>query len=402
MKGIYLSAFAVLGISLGVPVQGAEFSLFGDTVFTKSKEHQQFNLGSLDLSIEQSISDSSKVTTEFLIQYDPEERHYGVDVERLSISRTFATNYKVFMGKFVDGLGLWAQTFHHGSLGQDTITAPFFLETEERHVGIISGHFTGLGVSGKLGDFGFQAVLANPVGIDSRQSDHHGFELTELDRGAPGTEFTQLLRLSYAPSWRSEVGIVMEARSVIELDQEKFEDPAYTIDCTDGAPPIPDNSGVPLGEALFKQNRVGLDYFFNGDKFYSYLEFYRVTVEDHPDLQGHCLDSLTHEENPNGSFSASSGSYTADVYYAQVGYRITPEWAVTVRHEALDIEEDATFFEITDWESQTRNVFGINYRFDASNALRFEASKQTLTHVEEGHEEADETIYRIQWFFLLL
>lgn len=405
MKTMNLAAFAAMGICIGSPALAVDFSMFGDINVTASKTDRQFNLGSLDLSVEQNISDSSTVTSDFLFRYDQEERHYGVDVERLSISRDFAAHYEIFMGKFVTGLGLWAQTFNHGSLGQDTVTAPFFLESENRHVGIISSHLTGLGVSGKLGRFGFQAVVANPIGIHTGKMDEHGFEVQELDRGAPGKTFTQLLRVSLAPNWKTEFGLVMESRSIVELDADKVEPPATippTPLCANGLPA--DNSGVEFGKSLFTQNRAGFDFFYNGDKFYSYIEYYRISVEDNQNLQGSCIERLVTEvtgENPEGRYAASSGHYNADVYYAQMGYRFSSEWAATLRHESLTIaDNDSTFFQVTHWLSQTRDVFGINYRFDASNALRFEASRTKLTEAEEGYEP--ESLYIVQWFFLLL
>jgi len=98
--------------------------------------------------------------------------------------------------------------------------------------------------------------------------------------------------------------------------------------------------------------------------------------------------------------SPKKDNYQASAYYLQLGYRANSELAFTVRHEGLEIPEDATLYQITGWESQTRNVIAMNYRFEASNALRIEANKTTYTDLANSSKDFSE--FRIQWFFLIL
>lgn len=393
----YQGCLLILALCLlGNQAQAIEFSLFGDTQFVSKGDDASFDLGSLDLSAEKNISDTSVITADVLFENLGHEG-YEIEVERFKVSRELRPGFKISMGIFNIGLGFWQQTFHHGSLSQDTVTTPFFLENLERHDGVITAHATGFAIEGKRGKFGYQLTLTNPAGMNTSEPEtaHGGerVEVADLSNSAPKRKFTNLLRLSYSPKWNSEIGLVVENKPIIET-AEKDQIEAPIADCGLAIPAGRDRSQVETGDELFHSLRTGVDYFFNGDNFYTYLEYNRIMVDDGDFI----LSCYGEAAAPN---LLPKKRYKANAYYLQLGYRINPELALTVRHEDLSIDDAAPLYQLSGWESQRREVLGLSYRFDASNALRFEYSKAKYAELTAG-EEQPKGEFRIQWFFLVL
>jgi len=371
-----------------------EFNLFGDTQLRVSGKDAAFDLGAMDLSVEHNVSNSSVVTADFL--FETSEHGYETEIERFKISRQLSPTWNLSMGRMVSGQGFWQQTFHHGSLSQDTVTPPFFLENLIRHDGIITAHATGIALLGTWGSFSSFLSLSNPGAIDTNPASPEGYGLTliDLDHGATQNHFTQLLRFVYKPNWKSELGILVENKPVIELNEKDQTLDSWTPkDCALNPPP--DRSGVATGDLLFRTLRGGMDYYYNGDSFYTYAEYSRLSVKD-GNFQLRCFESATGVVE----LSPKKDRYSASAYYLQLGYRANSELALTLRHEGLDVPEQAALYQITGWESQARNVLAMNYRFDASNALRIEANRTTYKDSASTSENFSEL--RIQWFFLIL
>ena len=204
MNSIYRSLIVVGALMFTLNAQAVDFNLFGDTQLVKRDNDVSFDLGAMDLTVEQNVSDASVVTADFL--FEPGEHGYETEIERFKISRQLNPTWNLSMGRMVSGQGFWQQTFHHGSLSQDTITPPFFLENLVRHDGLITAHATGLALEGKWGSFAMFMSISNPGAIATNgiPEAHHGFELMDLDHGAPKNKFTSLLRLTYSPTWKSE------------------------------------------------------------------------------------------------------------------------------------------------------------------------------------------------------
>jgi len=388
-----LGAALVLGVC---NVEAVEFNLFGDTQLVKRGENIGFNLGALDLSVEHNVSNTSVVTADML--FERGEHGFEIEIERLKITRELTPTLNFSMGRMVSGQGFWQQTFHHGSLSQDTVTLPFFLENLERHDGIITAHATGAALAGKWGSFSSFLSLTNPGGIDTNPSEvGHGLSLVDLDHVASGRYLTQLLRLAYSPNWKSEIGILVENKPVIELaDKDQVIHQTAAVDCANTPPQ--DRSEVATGDLLFRVLRSGLDYYYNGDTFYTYVEYSHLKVHD-GDFLLHC-----YVPNSSDDIANEPQAYSANAYYVQFGYRYNSELAFTLRHEGLSIADEATLYEITDWHTQTRDVFAMSYRFDASNALRLEYNKTRYSnHGDVGDEALDDySEFRVQWFFLVL
>ncbi|WP_455219063.1 hypothetical protein, partial [Kaarinaea lacus] len=145
-----------------------DFTLFGDVVYysaTREQDASSFNLGALDLIADQEIGESTGVTAE--IVFEDAGHGFEVDVERFLIARNIKPLFSVGLGRNHTQLGLWNQYFHHGSLLQDTISRPFFLELEDVHGGIFPNHIVGLHLYGETPVWGYQFSYANSNGINT-------------------------------------------------------------------------------------------------------------------------------------------------------------------------------------------------------------------------------------------
>ena len=114
-----------------------------------------------------------------------------------------------------------------------------------------------------------------------------------------------------------------------------------------------------------------------------FAEYVNITTEDNPDLT-------------SPPYIAQEESYDASAYYAQIGFRIGPKFTTALRYESLDFPENSTYFDLQGILPENRIVLGLKYKFDDSNALRFEINNAEQENLE------DETSYTLQWMFFLL
>lgn len=351
-----------------------EFSLFGDVVFRETdaeSESNTFNLGGFNLIANQEIGEDTSVNAEVVFE-DP-GHGFEVDVERFAITRAFNPLFNFGMGRFHTPLGLWNQYFHHGTLLQDTITRPFFLEFEDAHGGIFPNHLIGAVISGESESWGYQFGYGNSNGINTVGSEAHPEEiaLEVINTSDPSDEKSLVLRVHYKPSWLlDEIGISFMHNHIVEL----------------GEPEGTETPFVERGEVLFEQKIIGFDLRYNGEKFYHLLEYFHLTTDDNQDITAPPATLI--DPNPD--------AYGAHALYYQLGFRMTEKVSLIGRYETMDYESDATFFELLHLPPENRYVFAINYKVQESNAIRFEFSRASI------EDEDDETSMAVQWFFVLL
>lgn len=372
---LYLGIFALCASSNGYAV---EFGLFGDTTLVKSNDGSRFDLGSVDLTAEQNISDTSYVTVELLFEF--EEHEFVTEVSRFSINRALTDNTDIYMGKFTNGLGIWHQTFHHGSLALDTVSLPFFIgETDGRH-GLIPAHLVGAGMTGHIRSLEYQLAVVNNPGFSTANVTFGELSVHAKDREAPGSNFGTITKLSYEFNRKSRFGLMLQTRNIME----------YSNSNSGGA-------NIERGDSLFDQQQLGFDFMYVGKHFSTYLEYYKLTTEDNPNLD------FADVGNPPSVVSVNEDSYEANMFYIQMGWRFNNRWSFSVRHEGLDYDSNSTLFDWMGVEKQTRDILSFNYRLDESNALRLEGKqvKYDTDNNQIGVLE-DDTVYSLQWFFLLL
>jgi len=287
-------------------------------------------------------------------------------VERLSITKEVDNLLYFTFGKYYKPVGFWFHNFNHASLAQDTVSRPFYLENEDTHTGVYPTHLIGLLMGGDAESWSYQFSVSNSTGLDTTDIPGTNDTTTiELINGKdPSSDKTLVLRLTYGPqSWPVEFGFFAMQNDVVELGDT--------------------NTMVNHGDSLFDQSIYGFDFNLSINFFYMFAEYVNITTEDNPDLT-------------SPPYIAQEDSYDASAYYAQIGFRIGPKFTTALRYEALDFPENSTYFDLQGILPENRIVLGLKYKFDDSNALRFEINKAEQENLE------DETSFTLQWMFFLL
>jgi len=322
----------------------------------------------LSLTANHDISDSSYVTADILLE--EQEHGFEVHIERFKITKSFDKILDVSAGRFYKPLGFWKHNFHHGSLYQDTVSRPFFLEFENRDEGVFPAHLVGLLLGRETNLYSLQFAASNSTGLDTVDYDEEEPPFTQsINTSDPSKDKTYVLRATVSPlKNRLEFGILGIMNNVVEIGEHgSVSDPL-----------------VEHGETLFDQQVLGVDLSYNGTRFYTFGEYYHMNFEDNPDM------------STAGSIAPNAESYQAQAYYLQMGYRFTTKFTIAIRHENLDFEENSTYFDIQGIIPETRNLVAFNYRIEESNIVRFEIR-------DEKPDQLDSTLYyNLQWFFYIL
>ena len=356
-----------------------EFTLFGDVVYsiTSAEETSDtFQLGEFDLFANQEIGKDTFVTAELVFE-DP-GHGFEADVERFSVTRTMHSLFSIGMGRFHNHLGIWSQNFHHGSLIQDTITRPFFLEFEDSHGGIFPNHIVGIQFSGESEMWSYQLSYANSNGIDTTGAESHSGDSTleVINAHDPSNEKSFVARIAVKPNFLvSEVGFFYMSNNVLELGQED-EGEDHFLD---------------YGETLFDQQIAGFDLRYTGEKFYTFFELFYMIIDDNQNINANTPVPAP----PATLITPNSESYSALAYYLQMGFHITETLSLVGRYESLDYDANATYYELLDIPRENRVVLALNYKIQESNSLRLEFN----TANPEG-EDTTNTL-AMQWFFIL-
>jgi hypothetical protein len=365
----YLAVFSLstLLISFSKSSPAVEFSLYGDVQYQSSELEDTFVLGPFHIIADQEISDTTLITLD--LAFEEHEHAFETHLERFYLKKSFSDHFNFTVGRFQKTLGLWRHNFHHGSLSQDTITRPFFLESEEIEEGIFPAHLIGLLFGYESQKTTFQLAASNSSGMDTEtvvNPDDTAY-MESLNTSDPSSGKTLVTRFTYRIVEPLELGFFAMRNDVVEIG----EDHDFTM--------------VEHGETLFEQQVLGFDASWFIKKFYAFGEFYQLTIDDNQ------------ETNPAFPYSPNSDSYKAIAYYLQLGYRITNKFTLALRRESLDFDSgSSTFFDIQGIVPETRNVLALNYHIEESNVLRFEARQ------EERENQDTETFYGLQWFFYLL
>jgi len=127
---------AIVGLTLAASMpaaQAVDFGVFGDVQYdgsTQKGTSDGFRQGQFDLYTTQKIDPQTTVFVEMVFEAD-ETNSYGLDLERLNITRKLSSNFSVAWGRFHTPIGYWNTAYHHGALIQDTVSRPTFLDFED-------------------------------------------------------------------------------------------------------------------------------------------------------------------------------------------------------------------------------------------------------------------------------
>jgi len=356
---------AVLLMLVCGKVFAVEFSFFGDAkVIHDSDNTASFELGELNFIFSGDLSETTSTIAD--VMFTNGVQGYDIVVERLAITKEVSPLLYFTFGKYYKPVGFWLHNFNHASLAQDTVSRPFYLENPKTHSGIYPTHLIGLLMGGDATNWSYQLSVSNSTGIDTTSiPGSNDTETIELINGKdPGDDKTLVLRLTYNPlSSPLEFGFFAMKNSVVELGDT--------------------NTLVKRGENMFDQNIIGVDFNFSVNYFYMFAEYVNINTEDNPDMT-----SLPYvaQENP----------YNASAYYAQMGLRMGEKFTTALRYEALDFADNSTYFDLQGIVPENRTVLGLKYKFDESNAIRFEVNNATQKDKDAAMS------FTLQWMFFLL
>ena len=361
----YSAAFAV------------EFSLFGDVNIHNSDnedESSSFSIGQIDLIANQEISPKSSVVVELVLEHEGNENNAKVDVEQFAIVREISEETQIGMGRFHTPLGIWNTSYHHGSLIQDTVSRPFFLDFEDSG-GVLPVHFVGLGINGDISAFNYQFMMGNSSGLNTEHDPLQptSRELIVFNQDDLSNKKAYVLRTGLGHLDHSaEIGLNYMSTHVLETGLARA-DPNFA--------PL-----TAQGETLFDQIIIGLDLHWEVGNFYILSEIYQIKTSDNPQLFRNDVNISNPEE------------YTADAAYVQLSYTIQESVTLSVRYESLKFEAGNTYMNELGVEPEQRNVAVVSYHIEESNSLRFEINQSNIDNL------AQDTYLRyvLQWYFLLI
>lgn len=349
-----------------------DFGIFGDVNLSNSdknnsKGEQDFSLGGLDLYATQEVGEKSKAFMELVFEGIGNE--FIVDLERLWIKYSFANAFKIAAGRFHTPLGFWNTNYHHGSLIQDTVTRPFFLDFEDGTAGVLPMHMVGLNIGGQLAlgrsILDYQLFSANNPSLDSTvKKDASGNPIVDASGNFvyaqseifvnnvvdPGKKkaFAASLSWEYAPIG-TELGLFTSHTHYIDVNEASY------------------------GAIINRQDVYGLDFRINNKYFYTLMESF-----------------LMYNFDPQ-----KSREFLASAWYVQVGARASSNLTIIYRHSELKHEKNDIYFNILIDNSDAQlniqqEVIGLRYNVDESNAIKLE---------HQINKESNATF--IQWSFLL-
>jgi len=349
-------------------VSAVEFSLYGDVKYRSSESEDTFVLGPLHILADQEISQSASVAMD--LTFEEHEGEFETHLERFYLKKSFTDTINFTFGRFQKTLGFWRHNFHHGSLSQDAVTRPFFLESDEIEEGVFPAHLIGALLAYESSTATLQLALSNSSGMNTGgiTSSEDTTEMVSLNTHDPSSNKSFVTRATYRLIAPLELGIFGMLNHVVEIGEDH------------------DATMVEEGETLFKQRVLGIDANYFGKSFYAFGEFYQLNFEDNQEVNPTFINYYA----PRGE------SYKAIAYYVQMGYRFSNKFTLAARRESLDFESGSTFFDIQGIVPETRNLVVFNYRLEESNVLRLEIRR------ENRENEDSDTVYELQWFFYLL
>ncbi len=148
------------------------YNLFGDLRYVaqdnsqgsdgvKGRSHS--GLGQLVFMTQGSLDDHWSAFVEAVLEYNPDLKNTGVDLERFYIEYQASDAFTAGLGKRHAPMGYWNNAFHHGAVFQPTIDRPFLVAFEDGG-GMQPAHDTGLWVRGRVGQagwFGYDVMSSN-------------------------------------------------------------------------------------------------------------------------------------------------------------------------------------------------------------------------------------------------
>jgi hypothetical protein len=395
-KGILVGVALALGASAA---QAVDFGVFGDVNYrgfdkaNRTRDHRLSNTfaqGQFDLYGTQKIDPKTKAFFELVFEDGGDG--YGVDLERLYISRDLTSNFAVSAGRFHTPLGYWNTAYHHGAILQDTISRPTFLNFEDGYGAIIPMHMIGIMGTGNIstggGDLGYDLMLGNSTSVNT---DGVAGAADSLTSGvSTNGQSTMDVNSTVDPSDKKVVGLKVSYKlSAVPLELGAFvmNNPVVQSGNPGSMTVFGNTLTLPdYGGDLVSQRVTGGHFRYATSKFDVLSEYYSLSDDSKVD---------------------NSGKHTASAYFIQLGYHVTDEWKAMYRFENVNYSYDDAYFKIMGTEKGARHIIDLRYDVSDTNALkfeigRFETANSGAANVNNTGINKSYTFYALQWAFMML
>ena len=345
MKMISNKYLAIAGLTLiaGIPAaQAVDFGAFGDVSYQGNSQKNtadSFVQGQFDLYATQKIDPKTRVFVEMVFEAGPDNA-YGLDLERLNITRQLTPGLSVAWGRFHTPIGYWNTAYHHGALIQDTVFRPTFLDFEDGNGAIFPTHIIGIMADGKVstssGDLNYMLAVGNGSSINTEN---------------PGATEIDVHNVQDTQDKKMVVGAVNYKMSSVPLQVGVFalHDPFAESGAAGSTA-----SGVGYGSDLIGMQVWGADVRYASHGFDMIAESYNIENKDKV---------------------GNAGSNKASAYYVQFGYRVTDKLKPIYRYENVDYLTKDPYFQYLGTPEGGRHVLDLRYDLDDTNALKFEVSR---------------------------
>lgn len=353
------------GMLAASPAAATDFSLFGDVTLVESDgERSSFALGALDFYVTQEINDHTTGFVEAVFATD-DEGEIEIDIERLWIRYQFSDAFRIAAGRFHTPLGYWNRTYHHGTLIQDTVERPFFLEWEDDG-GALPMHVVGLMATGEawtgVGTLRYELTVGNGQKLSSEAgldpADEAKPELDPNNLGGGNNDKSVAVRLSLDGDKRWHVGAFVLTQEIAESG-------------------VPEHGAfVATGDALVDQTLAGLDARWEGGRFGFLGEYFDIE---------------------NESLFGDFARHGATAYYAQAWVDLSDKWRLTYRFSSLELDPGDPYFRLLAVRAEDHDVLTLGYRRDEVSVIKLEVDR--LSARSPGLDDA--TTVRAQWAFLI-
>ena len=395
-------AHILAGVTLALgasAAQAVDFGVFGDVNYhgwsptsnqkTDIRVCDCFAQGEFDMYFSQKIDSATKVFAEMVLEDGGDGGNsYGSDLERYNITRDLTPSFSIGLGRYHTPIGYWNNAYHHGYILSDTVSRPSFLNFEDGMGAILPMHQIGLQGDGKIqtagGDIDYTLMVGNNTSINTEANGGYNPDGTPvipythniLDVNNilnPGGKYSLTAKAVYiSAAIPLQVGISAMHQAVTESGT------AGTGDSSSG---VMLHTGLwepGYGTTLTDITMVGGHFRYAVSKFDVLGEYYNM--QDKDKLGG-------------------TGTYAANAYYIQFGYRVTDSLKPVYRYEDVDFKAADPYFQYLGTQKGGRHVIDLRWDLSDTNALKFE-----FAHFVSGDSNitGSYNTYSVQWAFMML
>lgn len=351
-----ISVFVVV-IFITTNVAKAEnfIGLFGD-ITIQDHEYESLTHDSVSSTLDLYLAHTftNKLSTHIEYVYNYTDEYKDNHAERFSVKYSFNPKFNLAMGRFHTPLGNLNRTQHHGTLLQDTVSRPFFLNFHSNSA-ILPLHVVGLMADGLFRknrlNIGYEASLHSSQSIDTES--HHQDVIINID---PNNDLTG----SIDPGFSARIRLYPDGRQwlygfFLLHHETENKDPA-ALD-------------------LFEQTITGIDIQYNFEQWELVTEYFHIKNSD-----------LT-----------TNNDYSSNAAFMEATYLLNDSMKLIYRFETINMNTNDNYYSIFSMTDQNRHVAAIRYDINENHALKLQ-----LESIDYKTLIPDDThsIY-VQWSFLI-